>query len=133
MFKRTGEHNHPFSADAHTVLGSYQSEVDWAGSNFVAIAGTPLSVTLSLTRTGDELLFTATLGEWTAYRTDASGTFSFDTFGVLTGTQTFTVGNGINIDNFNISVVSSIPEPSSTAALGGAIALGAVALRRRRR
>ncbi len=130
MFERTSTNNHPFAATAYTVLGSYQTEADWGGSNFIATANTPLSVTLSLARSGGELTFTATLGNWTASRTDTTGTFSFDTFSLLTSTATFTNGNGFNIDNFNVSV---IPEPSSAAALVGVFALGAVALRRRRK
>ena len=63
---------------------------------------------------------------------DTSGiTASFDTFGLFYNLS----GQSVTLDNIKIDYtsVSSVPEPSSAAALVGALALSATALRRRRR
>lgn len=58
-------------------------------------------------------------------------TGSFTGIGFIVKNDHATNGSVVRIDNLVVS--SAIPEPSSAAALAGALALGAVAVRRRRR
>ncbi len=60
--------------------------------------------------------------------------YTYDTFVILVGNAMFgQTDRYVSFDNVTITGVSVIPEPSSAAALVGVFALGAVALRRRRK
>lgn len=53
----------------------------------------------------------------------------------ILGDRGLTTGSaqGIGIDNFSVTAVSAVPEPSSTALLAGGLTLGAVLIQRRRK
>lgn len=87
------------------------------------------SLTLTLTET-NTLSISATVAGYTLTATDATPTtLDFNGFWMLTGTS----GNVMTVDNFQITGVTAVPEPSSAAALAGLAALGCLGLRRRRR
>ncbi|MCU0792137.1 MAG: PEP-CTERM sorting domain-containing protein [Opitutaceae bacterium] len=72
--------------------------------------------------------------------THSAGTFnaSASSFNIIlafanTGTWGNDASNVIGIDNVTFQTVTPVPEPASAAALAGALVLGAVATRRRRR
>lgn len=122
------------STTGYTVVGS-------SSANF-GITDTPLpnyyNGSFAITRTGDgQLSFTFSLTQqsnpansWSYTVADASPvTFGFDTVSFAT-----TSGTNQLIDNVKVELIpAAIPEPSTYAALAGAVAFLGVWIRRRRR
>lgn len=89
------------------------------------------TVTLNFTDSGGFAAGTYTLVNYAT----ASGTqdFSADKFTLGTTINGFTYSFGLNGSSLELTAVSAIPEPGTSAALAGAAALGLVAFLRRRR
>lgn len=93
--------------------------VDYSGSLSVSLSGSDVLINYSMGLGGTTYASLA--------RTDSSSPhFSFDTVAFLLGSN---VADGFSLKQVEIAVV---PEPSTYAALVGLVALGAIALRRRR-
>lgn len=119
----------PFANADNTLLTGSTGET--TGNVLTMTTNTPVTVTLVLTRSGSALSIASTVGAWTQTATDASGQFTFDTFAFNTGSNNLGTNGTMTIDN--VSIVTTIPEPSSAALMAGAAMLGLVGLRRRRR
>lgn len=96
-------------------------------------ANTAYALSLTLNYDGSALALTTSLsgGNFSGMNytimDDTDPTLSFDSFAIRIGNQEFTT---VNLDSF--TVTTPIPEPSTYAAIFGALALGLVAYRRRK-
>lgn len=103
-----------------TAFSSFTYRID--GGSAVAI-DVPLSY-----QTGGNAFY-----EWTADLSSISALANQSSVTLTWGIPSMVGFGSLRIDNLEITATSAIPEPSSFAVLAGAVVLGAVVVRRRRR
>ncbi len=113
-------------------LPTYAATAGAAGS--AVAAGTPFSVTFTMTRSGANLNLASSYNGQTYTATANSGfTLDFDTLAFFGGTNltqyTAASGQGLTLDNVVVTY-TAVPEPTSLIAVAGLAGLGLVRRRR---
>ena len=128
-----------------TPTPGYQVAVTGISFNYLVTSSGPTSVSLLSSTNNYTIALTGNLSltkagstpgtvDWHPATSSITATFTTPTTFRLTGTGASSWAGAFRIDDFKLfGAVTAIPEPSTYAAICGAIALGGAAWRRRRR